>query len=498
MEFISPYIPEIFWYLQEYVINPIKNLEPMKVNKFYWCGGRWTGKTATSISLIYYLSGMFPEMVINAYIIRKEVRQKEESFDDACGLLPWEVEDAKINKNDRTIKFGNTRIECIGLKKTGDQNYRKIGKARRQCHIQILIFDEAFEFQKDEFDEIAMAVGDGSWVIWFGLANPYNIQNHYFQTIMKNSPYDMNKMKRKFHYKKVVGDSLFHWISPLAIWKEPYLKANKKKDLEEMRRKNPKLSDLYLYGSPFEMKGSIYAGGMEYLNRYRELPEHFKTIDTRPFAGVDFGFTIGNTAVIFGYYNQFGQLLIIDELVIDPELEGYDLSKNTFKIISFFKRNFESRPWKNSLIVRCDNDFASVNALNYAAEMRNHAVFDIWRGRKFPLSEKISFRRISDGVDSKKELIIDRIHAVDHCLRQGNFGVLVGKKFQLIQELEGARWKKVSGLVETYKEERVKINDHSINALEYGLAKNIYLIGQDFFKDKFYSRKTKTSGYFSV
>ena len=418
---------------------------------------------------------MFPKKRINAYIIRKQVNNVRETFEQVISQLPTRLAGRiRTNQTRNTIEFGKTRIECMGLVQSrGNRVAEKLGKARLPSDIQILFFDEAWEFSSTDFMNVQMAVADSDcrWLIWIGAANPYNLQNPFFEKLMSIVPYDLQKIKNEYDYYEIKGDTIGHWVCAYACWNEPWMGSETKNTIESAKSIDPITSDVVIWGKPLRLGGGIYNGYIPKIKIVNHIPA-IDFLDSEIFCGIDVGYSNDPTAVVFGLESN-GKVLIFNELIIQNLNRIFDETRTCFEIVRFLRTNWQLLRWRNQLCVFTDNDFAFADTLNRVANQQTIRL----DGENVNFGDYIFFQRISDSY--RKTRIRDRIKGVVRCLSNGFFYMMKGKGINLLKEFEISDWKKDMKGTTKEIQSRADGDDHSLNALEYGLREKIYSIGTD-------------------
>ena len=368
----------------------------------------------------------------------------------------------------------NFYFYILGLvEKKGQQITEKLGLTRHNVDYCFVCFDEAFEFTKQDFMNVKMALGGyKEWII-FKCSNPFAPSSPYFIEFLEQLPFDLKTMKEVGQQKKFIPETktLYHWTNYIRAVKDGFLSPDTVKAIESADKDDPLFGDVMKYGKPALLQGGIYnTQQIIYLTPQQSSFDLFKTGDIH--IGIDFGYSIGDTVVeIVCVDEEQTRVLHMAELIIDNKKKQFDLALYTRWIIDFiggFITTYNLEQDKH-FTVYCDKDYAWVDALQQAFSS------------KYP-DISLAFVQVPKLVISKR--IADRIRGVVRCLSGGMFYMLKGEDGVksgegLIREMELAYWDMDTTNKDKYTRDS-KCKDHCLDAFEYALYPVINLIGRLF------------------
>ncbi len=457
-------IVEGYQYLYD-VIKIMLKRGVVPFNELNLVGGR---KSAKSVS-IQATIGMIINLPIRCahFAFRASEKAANELFNDIRETLKSFEIPFKSNKIDKTIngKFGEIRV--IGLNSLSKMTAQKAGLSRvGNVDYIIKYFEERFEFETKDYQalqETVRGMNPKTQMITINVCNPWAKSSPYIKYCASFQPWNqaiLEKTGSQFGiYTETdpeTGDTytrVFHYTN-WRIAKEVLSKSEiaELKNTRYIDRNRAVTTDLGLPGYEF---GSIYAHLLSKIS-----PPLLQADGQFYVAGMDWGWSQrdngGKTVCNFGTANLENGVDLLYEYVHDNAKKPRDTDSVCQEIVRWYKDVVADYGRRVGLFaypritVRVDNmNLSVIEILNkYSRIEGSNKWLRFTRCMKYPIQDRIELTTALMGglwlrIDSK------------NCAN-------------LLEEFEMSYYEEV----ETQK--RVKKNDHSINAFEYGIEQVMY------------------------
>ena len=439
------------------------------VDEINLVGGRRSGKSMT-VQMFAALTCSIPKIKVSWHFLRAQALDAPEIFSEVSRVVEDYGIQAKRAKNE--IVIGKNKIRVLGLNSQNKTNKaKKAGLANSGfVDYQFIVFEEAYEFDSMEFRAVAEAVRSTNKYVQrviINIANPWTKSSPYISYCAKNMEWNVSLLKDKGSQFKLVNIPLGDGSHKRTIFQ--YTNWRVAKDvLPESDIKN--ILDTYNHDKRRALTTDLGLPGYEDGAIYTHLiPNIQKAIYMDHYAvrgGLDWGW--GNNknssktgAVFFGSTIEPGSLTngidIYGTYTSDNRVTQRGNNEVYREIIHFFLVQTEEYVQRNNLMQK--------PYLQVRVDYANHSVISSLNdmARAYKLDRWLNF------VKCRKDIpVLDRIEIFKLMLSMGYVRMAIENCRPLIQELEFARYADI----ETAK--RVKENDDLINALEYGLEKDMH------------------------
>ena len=464
------------------IVKAVANGEPVPIDEINLVGGRNSGKSV-SMQILYSLLSQL-ETRVGLVGIRANKDGGKEFFNEMVDTFEMCGVKMTLNKSEQLIKTKYNSVRIIGLNSMSNYKAKKSGLARLgEVKYIFIYYEERFEFDNNDYLAIKEAIrgfGKDIQTICINVCNPWAKSNPYIQYCDSYQKWNLRKLKETGNqfgiYEEVNKETgiktrkLFQYTN----WRvaKDYLQRstiNNITDTWNIDRNRAVTTD---YGMPGYEWGAIYTHLLDKIG----IP----IVQTNPqyvVAGLDYGWSSesrgGKTAAVFGVANDSSGIDIYGEYVHDPAAKPLPPDIIATQVVEFYLEQMKqycsklNRNLPFYVRVRVDNMAVGViSILNSAA-------------KKYRVDNWLSFTPCA------KFPILDRIDIQQAIMSRGLFRV-DNSCIHLYRDFEQARYKE-----EVEKRDRVKENDHGLNAYEYGIEHFMYPMGRKLLKDKVFYKKWK-------
>lgn len=460
-------LPAYSWMYE--IVKAVANHEAVPLDEINIIGGRSSGKSVSAEILYALLSQLSTKVGLIG--VRANKDGAKEFFAEMLGT--FEMCDIKFsaNKSEQTIKTKYNPVRILGLNSMSNYKAKKSGLARvGEVEYIFIYFEERFEFSEEDYLAVREAVrgfGKNIQVICINICNPWAKSSPYVQYCEKYQKWDLKQLKSTGNqigiYEEINPETgiktrkLFQYTN----WRiaKDYLQRSTISNITNTWNIDRNRAVTTDYGMPGYEWGAIYTHLLDKIG----IP----VIQTTPqwiVAGLDYGWSTqshgGKTAAVFGVASESNGVDIYAEFIHDPAIKPLAPDKIAEQVVLFYynqMRNYCSRLNRElpfACRVRVDNMAVGVITIlnSMSKKMRCYNWLSFTPCAKYP---------ILDRIDIQQALMSRGLFRVDNsCIH-------------LYRDLEQARYKED---VET--RDRVKENDHVLNAYEYGIEEFMYPIGR--------------------
>lgn len=445
----------------------------LPVDEINLVGGRKSAKT-TTIQLVEALIATMGIPKVGMIALRHKVMDKDQLVEDYKNTYDAYEIDYKYRANKSTMTIGNQDIRFLGVNDKNKNVAKKSGLAKFGNVKYILVFfEERFEF--DEVDIRAMVEAIRSinpdnkdvQFLYINACNPWTKQNEYIKYCGRWQTWNINQLKTTGSqigvYNIPIGDNkykraLFHYTN----WRvaKDYLSESEIKLILDTWNFDKKRAATTDWGLPGYESGAIYTHMLNNLGKAIYQEHQYLT------GGVDYGWgrdsSSGKTVAHFMGYTSGTGIDVYGEYVQSNHIVAKAPDKVAQEIVQFFhtqmKKYTESIGWPGTalnLSVKVDNmAIGLIQILNDTAKKYGMRWLRFSPSAKFPVNDRI-------------EITLSAMYR--HQLR------LAPEVKLLKEEMEFSNYEETKSGVQ----KRIKVNDHALNAFEYGMEKFMYKIAKE-------------------
>lgn len=426
-------------------------------------GGRFSGKS-TAVQVFIALLCQIEHINLGIVFFRASKEMAKELFDDIVSTLQSFDFQFKSVASRLEITINKTTFKVIGLNSMSSYTAKKSGFARfANVDYIIKIFEECFEFSPTDYKAINEAIRHNKMsnktpsYITFRVCNPWARNNWVIEECERFQPFRMEILKETgnqigiYDYYDQETQLSTKMLFQYTNWRvvREHLSDNQILTIKQYWQTDKNRALVADYGMPGFEFGAIYTSELH------KIAEPFYSSDPCYFlVGMDYGWSQtkehGKTAVVFATGSPSNGIDIYSEFVWDNSQIPIEPNQLCQRVINFIKNEVEdwmykmNEIYKPNINVRVDNSNVGIIALlnNTAAQYGYHKWLSFSPCKKYPTE--------------------DRISAVLALLGSGKFRVNQVRCKNLIRELEFSHYD------DKGDKKRIKENDHSINAMEYG------------------------------
>lgn len=423
-----------------------------------------------SVQILFCLLAMV-NVPVGLVAVRANKDGASELFQEFSNSVELNNVKCRISKSEMKIKTKNNDIRVIGLNSMSNYKAKKSGLANvGQVKYLFIYYEERFEFTTEDYlavREAIRGIGKNIQTICINVCNPWAKSNPYIQYCERYMKWNRAVLERTGNqfgiFEEInketglVSRKLFQYTN----WRVA------REVLQESVIKN--LSDTWLIDRQRALTADLGLPGYEWGAIYTHLLDKIgiPTLQSEPqwiLAGMDYGWSTeakgGKTACVFGVGSLEYGIDIYSEWIHDPAKQPLGPDVIADRVVEYYidqmsqylSRLNRSLPFMTK--VRVDNAAIGViSLLNQSARKKGH---HNW----------LSF------IPCKKHPITDRIDIQQALMSKGLFR-MDNNCLMLFRDFEAARYKS-----EVEKRDRVKENDHCLNAYEYAIEPCMYSLGK--------------------
>lgn len=458
------------YFLKEYqwlntMLLLMSNKKKIPINEINLCGGRFSGKS-TAIQVFIGLLCML-DLRLGIVFIRASKQGGIDLMDDIISTFESFDIPYKVHQQRGEIYVGQNKIKVIGLNSLSKYGAKKSGFPRfNNVDYIIKVFEECFEFKKNEHQAIQEAIrhnlGDDPQYLTINICNPWARSNWFIEYCESYQRFDEMTLKtvgsQIGKYEFMDNETYLHQtkLFQYTNWRVTREHLTKEQILQIKQywstdRNRALVAD---YGMPGFEFGAIYS------TELHKIAEPFYTNEPQyMLCGMDYGWSQqegnGKTSCIFGSGTSENGLDIYGEFVWDNSkqpIEPNALCKRVIEFIQYQTQKFMSQTamiYPPKIVCRVDNsEIGIIQLLNNLAQQYGYSTW-------------LSF------VPCKKYPTMDRISVVLGLMGAGKFR-MDKDCINLMRELEFSHYD------EKGEKKRIKQNDHSLNAMEYAIEPLLY------------------------
>lgn len=445
-------------------------------------GGRNSGKSV-SIQILFALLSQL-DVPIGLVGVRANKDGANELFNEMSETFELCNVKASLNKSKYYLRTKFNDVRIIGLNSMSNYKAKKSGLARfGEVKYIFIYYEERFEFTMEDYlavREAIRGIGKNIQTICINVCNPWAKSNSYVQYCESYQKWNRATLEKTGNQIGIfderdketglVSRKLFqytNWRCAREVLQESVIKNIL--GTWKIDRQRALTTDLGLPGYEW---GAIYTHLLDKIG----IP----VVQSEPqwiLAGMDYGWSAqesgGKTACVFGVASEQMGVDIYSEFIHDPAKHPMDPTIVCERIVDYYVecmtdycnkiRSGVPRITK----VRVDNAAVGIiSILNSVVRRKRH---HNW----------LSF------IPCSKFAIPDRIDIQQALMGKGLFR-MSNECAQLYREFESAHYK-----TEIEKRDRVKENDHTLNAYEYALECCMYQLGRKIIPQHDFVKKFK-------
>ena len=455
--------------------------KPIPVDVVNCDGGRKSGKTVSwAIFLAKALTQIetknYEYIKASAIVIKKKLSTLNDVFRE---YSKWIMEEdvrpkAIISLTELNYEQGNdsSNTNYIKFKAWIDRNNNSLikqgsGWSSMDGEYVFVVIEECYELTADDRQRILEAVrtsNKNAQMVVINICNPWEPLNPYIQFVSKHLPYDKKILRRDgFMWKIEKVNELkeanyenykdFKDETHLFIhtnWRiNPYLSDIEKNNILKTYVNNRLTAETSDLGVPGYNEWFCYGNNLDNVEDAVYCRKDYWCCGGDEGLG---GKSSGKTSFTFAGFDSGGYLDIYDVYVWDNSANWKQPHEIANEILDFYNMNRNEYYDKTGITidfldVRVDKcAIAFINALQYEAENRG------WDWINFSTCAKLP--------------INDRVLVVNSLLATHKFRVNRERCAPLLTEMSKAKWKITEANIKPKREDK---DDHSINAMEYGI-----------------------------
>lgn len=443
----------------------MQQCKPVPIQQFWVTGGRFSGKS-TAIQVLVALACFIQGISVGIVFFRASKDGAKDLLDDIIATLENFAIPYSVNRSASMIYINKVKIRVIGLNSMSKYGAKKSGLPRfANVDYIIKIFEECFEFRVEEFNAINEAVrhiGKEPSYLTFCICNPWALTNWFIKRCVDLQKHDEKVLKEvgyqlgvyEIHDKETnMKQKILVEYSNWRVVRE-HISQEQIMNIRNYWKTDRNRALVADYGMPGFEFGAIYTSELH------KIAEPFYSADPcYHLCGMDYGWSQteghGKTACIFATGTPNNGVDIYGEFIWDNSKVPIDPNQLCQRVVNFYKEQVQT--WMQNLNhiyppkinVRVDNSEPGIIAL-----LNNTA-------RQYGYNTWLSFG------PCKKYPTMDRISVVLALMGCGKFR-MSKQCDNLMKEFSFAHYD------EKGEKKRVKENDHSLNALEYGIEPLLY------------------------
>ena len=466
-------LPKEYGYYYD-LLRLMKAGKDLTIDEINEIGGRISGKT-TTIQQFIALIGYHQIPNVGVICMRHLVGDKEQLVKDFQETYTAFEVPYKYNQNHSIMMAYNQPIRFLGINTTKKgMPAKKSGLAKfGNVRYIIVFFEERFEFEETDVRAMVEAIRSISpnnknvQTLYINACNPWAINSPYISYCSKYMTWDINILKTTGSQIKIVDipmeggkikRALFHYTN-WRIIKDLLPESEIKKILDTWNydKRRAATTD---WGLPGYEQGAIYTHLLNNLGN-AIYQEHLYVV-----GGMDYGWgrekTSGKTVCYFMGYTPNNGIDIYGEYVHSNYEKARGPDAIYEEIVRFYYEQMKEYTrrigWPDTavnLTVRVDNMAVGViEGLNNVVRKYGIKWLKFVKCVKFPVNDRI-------------EITLSAMYK--HQIRLAPDVKLLKSEFELAFYEESK-----SGV-----QKRAKVNDHAINAFEYGIETFMYKIAKE-------------------
>ena len=463
-------IPDAYSYFYD-LAKIIINNEKLPVDEINLVGGRKSAKT-TTVELFLAILALSGVTNVGMISLRNQVQDSDELLNDFINTFDAYELDYSIKSHKKIISIGNTQIRVAGVNSQNKTNKAKKSGLSKFGNVDyiIIFFEERFEFEEKDVLAIKEAVRsinpdktDIQYLI-INACNPWAKSSPYISYCGKYQTWDINKLKTTGsqigQYEIQLGEgqvkrALFHYTN----WRvaKQFLSQGDINSILDIWNQDKRRASTSDYGLPGYEEGAIYTHLLNNIGNAIYQEHQFLT------GGMDYGWgrdsSNGKTACHFMGYTPGNGIDVYGEYVTDNHTIVKSPNKVAEEICEFYL--VQMREYCNR------NGWAS--AFNIKVRVDNMAVGMIQILNNTAQKYKLNWLKF---IPCRKYQVQDRIEVVCSTMYQHKLRLAPSVKL-LKGEMELAHYE------ESATQKRAKVNDHSLNAFEYGIEEFFWQLVKD-------------------
>ncbi len=468
-------IGEEYQYLNEVIVKPIAEGKPFPRKSIKQITSRKAMKTFSQfiVGQSAIVAAQYSNSSVDIIWLREKVLDAEETFEDILEEhqetnLPAMYMDHSIGK--RRIKVWKSQIRVLGLstgRKEVSASSIKLGLKKGRAKYAIIIFEERSQISEEKRQAVMEGIRGYEHMITIDMSNPWSIFNDFIEECHSIMPFDAEQLRQPpFRQWHDDGEMIVHYTN----WRNnPYLKQWEIDNFLALEVKDPLRAKIASWGLPGIAEGAIYTDYMHKIIDLDALPDdHFAKKPTQIFGGVDWGYINDTaTASLWGTDSEYSWVA------------GYESWDHNNKKSDTHKSNIEM---VNEVV-----DFYIEHNEKYKlrSKGRNGNFIVYVDNANITIAELLNSRAQQQGVDdwlfftgSYKPEIKKRIDYTTAAMALDLFYMSKTKMKELWKEMEQSQWTEITS--KKQQPERMDLNDHHINGMEYAIYNVIYHIHENY------------------
>lgn len=455
--------------------------KPIPIDVVNCDGGRKSGKTVSwAIFLAKALTQIDPNtyeyIKASAIVIKKKLNTLSDVFREYTKWIMLEPIRPKaiVSRTELNYEQGNdsTNTNYIKFKAWIDRNNNSLikqgsGWSSMDGEYVFVVIEECYELTADDRQRILEAVRTSNkqaQLIVINICNPWEPLNPYIQFVSKHLPYDKLQLRKTgFMWKIEKVNELkeanyenwkdFKDETHLFIhtnWRiNPHLSDIEKNNILKTYINNPITAITSDLGVPGYSEQFCYGNNLENIQEAIYCEKEYWCCGGDEGLG---GKSSGKTSFTFAAFDSKGILDIYDVYVWDNTVKWKQPHEIAEEVLDFYNMNrniyYDKTGIKIEFLeVRVDKcAIAFINALQYEAENRGYEWINFITCAKLPIN--------------------DRVLVINSMLAEKKFRVNKERCQPLLEEMSKAKWKITEATMTPKRQDK---DDHSINALEYGI-----------------------------
>ena len=343
------------------LINLIKEKKELPLQSVYLIGSRKSGKTLSIVEFLSIL--LFLENArVRIYVFRKNAQDIEQSvWEEIISFLETINLPTYINKIYRRIKYKHSKMTFHALHDRNKKKLKLSGIAgANKYDYAILWFEEAFEFNEQDIQEVKEAVRGNVKRMYLYSCNPWSETHWLIDYCNKSFPFNDIEMINKGFQRQHLKKELFHYTNYQI---NNLLSTDDYEQLEEVKRLNPVRARTACYGLTGIEQGAIYSHAIPKVSRL--IPEGLIWFS----AGIDFGYIKDACAlVIIGMSQDYKNVAILNEYYHSNSgivhKDNIEMANDMLKVI-LETMNQYSMIGVHGITIYCDtSNYAMIEILN--------------------------------------------------------------------------------------------------------------------------------------
>ena len=377
--------------------------------KIEQAGGRFSGKTIANFTLFAEIFALGKHAKVRIYVFRKRANTifntVFEEFRNALARIG--IKKYLEHVSQMYFSNGSSKISFHSFNDRTSDGVSLTGLATAQKYTHaIKYFEERYEFEKEDIEDANEAVRGARYNMTINAANPWKKNHEWVQEIHQIYPFLIRKLKKNGYQIKLINNVLYHYMNYMI---NPYLSKEFVERLERLKLENPRRALTVCYGYPGELKGSIYAYAMDYVDRIdpyiimKNEAEYIMIV-----GGLDFGFrNDAMTCIISGIHANYNKIDIIREYFFNPQTTHKDLSTIAREIITMCSEIIEDYSYVSyppnyphtphlvrGITVKCDySEISFIHLLqNLVAKTPYHGLITFEACRKIEVVRRVTLQ----------------------------------------------------------------------------------------------------------